>query len=74
MSIGVGGDVLPGTSMLAAVQVLADDDATEAIALVGEIGGSAELDVADWIREYRDRATNPKSVASSQNESTRRTH
>lgn len=60
MCIGVGGDILPGTTILDGLKVLADDPDTEAIALVGEIGGHAELEAADWIRQYRQNARDPK--------------
>lgn len=52
LCIGVGGDVLPGTDLVAALQVLVEDPATEAIALIGEIGGDGEMRAAQWLREY----------------------
>jgi succinyl-CoA synthetase alpha subunit len=61
MCIGVGGDILPGTTLLDGLRILAEDPNTEAIALVGEIGGEAEVEVADWIKEYRARTDKPKS-------------
>lgn len=60
MCIGVGGDILPGTTLVDGLKILAEDGHTEGIALVGEIGGVAELVAADWIREYRATAKNPK--------------
>lgn len=60
MCIGVGGDILPGTSLKEGLQILTEDNDTEAIALIGEVGGYAELEAADWIREYRLRTENPK--------------
>ncbi|KAI5862679.1 succinyl-CoA ligase alpha-chain [Durotheca rogersii] len=63
MCIGIGGDILPGTSLREGLQVLAEDADTEGIALIGEIGGEAELEAADWIREYRSRTLNPKPIA-----------
>jgi succinyl-CoA synthetase alpha subunit len=62
MCIGVGGDILPGTTLLDGLQVLAEDDATKAIALIGEIGGKAELEAAEWITNYRRTVQNPKSA------------
>lgn len=56
----MGGDILPGTSLLEGLQVLADDEATEAIAICGEIGGHAEVEAAEWIKEYRSRTESPK--------------
>ncbi|KAI1375565.1 succinyl-CoA synthetase-like protein [Hypoxylon crocopeplum] len=63
MCIGVGGDILPGTSLKEGLQVLVEDDDTEGIALIGEIGGDAELEAADWIREYRAKTARPKPIA-----------
>lgn len=60
--IGMGGDVLAGTDFVDALQVFEQDDATKGIILVGEIGGSAEEDAAEWIKEYRKRTSNPKLV------------
>ncbi|KAI6315341.1 hypothetical protein MCOR14_007792 [Pyricularia oryzae] len=53
LCVGVGGDVLAGTDMCEALGVLLRDDATEAVALVGELGGVGELEAAELIREYR---------------------
>ena len=58
--IGMGGDPLPGTNFVDALQVFEHDDATKGIIIVGEIGGTAEEEVAIWIKEYRRRITNPK--------------
>ncbi|KAI1115389.1 succinyl-CoA synthetase-like protein [Nemania sp. NC0429] len=63
MCIGVGGDILPGTTLRDGLQILAEDPNTTAIALVGEIGGEAEIEAADWIREYRARTERPKPIA-----------
>lgn len=60
MCIGIGGDILPGTSIREGLQILIEDNDTEGIALIGEIGGDAELEAADWIREYQARTPNPK--------------
>ena len=58
--IGMGGDVLPGTDFVDALSIFEHDPATEGIILVGEIGGYAEEEAADWIRAYRKRCKNPK--------------
>ncbi|KAI0391617.1 succinyl-CoA synthetase-like protein [Xylariaceae sp. FL0594] len=63
MCIGVGGDILPGTTLLDGLRVLTEDPDTEAIALVGEIGGEAEIEAAEWIRGYRARTDEPKPIA-----------
>lgn len=52
LCIGVGGDVLPGTDLVEALKVLTTDPKTEAIALIGEIGGEGEVLAAQWIRDY----------------------
>ena len=49
-ALGAGGDPIVGTTLLEAVQAYADDDATKAVVMIGEIGGSAEQEVADWAR------------------------
>jgi succinyl-CoA synthetase alpha subunit len=48
--IGIGGDPLIGTSFVDALRLFADDPATEAVVLIGEIGGSAEEEAAQFIR------------------------
>ena len=47
--IGIGGDPLIGTSFIDALALFAADPQTEAVVLIGEIGGSAEQEAADWI-------------------------
>jgi succinyl-CoA synthetase alpha subunit len=54
--IGIGGDPVIGTTTLDAVKLMMLDDETEAIVIIGEIGGSMETDAAEWIR---DNATKP---------------
>jgi succinyl-CoA synthetase alpha subunit len=48
--IGIGGDPLIGTSFIDALALFANDPATEAVVLIGEIGGNAEEDAAAWIK------------------------
>ena len=48
--IGIGGDPINGMSHLDAVKLFNDDRHTEAIILIGEIGGSAEEEAAEWIK------------------------
>jgi succinyl-CoA synthetase alpha subunit len=60
LCIGMGGDVIAGTNFVDALKVFETDDDTEAIILVGELGGTSEEEAADWIREYRKRSKDPK--------------
>lgn len=60
LCIGMGGDVVAGTNFVDALRVFETDPDTEAIVLVGEVGGSAELEAADWIKDYYHREKNPK--------------
>lgn len=62
LCVGVGGDILPGTDLREALSVLENDDDTEAIALIGEIGGTGELDAAAWIKDYHSRIKSPKPI------------
>jgi succinyl-CoA synthetase alpha subunit len=48
--IGIGGDPLIGTSFIDALALFATDPQTEAVVMIGEIGGNAEQDAAAWIR------------------------
>ncbi|KAJ5082648.1 hypothetical protein N7532_011691 [Penicillium argentinense] len=62
LCISMGGDVLAGTNFVDALKIFEHDDDTQGIILVGEIGGTAEMDAAEWIRDYRRRTASPKPI------------
>lgn len=57
-AIGIGGDPIIGTSTKAAVELLMNDPETDAIVMIGEIGGNYEAEAAKWIKSQG----NPKPV------------
>jgi succinyl-CoA synthetase alpha subunit len=57
-AIGIGGDPIIGTTTKEAIQLLMNDDETECIVMIGEIGGQLEADAAYWVQEQG----NPKPV------------
>ncbi|EKF74824.1 succinyl-CoA synthetase subunit alpha [Alcanivorax hongdengensis A-11-3] len=50
--IGIGGDPIPGTTFIDALALFQNDPQTEAIVMVGEIGGTAEDEAAAYIKEH----------------------
>ena len=50
-AIGIGGDPIIGTTTKDAVELLMNDDETEGIVMIGEIGGNLEAIAAEWIKE-----------------------
>ena len=57
-AIGIGGDPIIGTTTKEAVELFMNDEETECIVMIGEIGGQLEADAARWVREQG----NPKPV------------
>jgi succinyl-CoA synthetase alpha subunit len=50
--IGIGGDPIIGTTTLDAIKLLMEDEETEGIIMIGEIGGNMEADAARWVKEH----------------------
>lgn len=50
-AIGIGGDPIIGTTTKEALKMLIEDDACEAVVMIGEIGGQLEIDAAKWYKE-----------------------
>jgi succinyl-CoA synthetase alpha subunit len=55
-AVGIGGDPVIGTSFVDVLKLFQDDPATEAIVMIGEIGGTDEQDAAEFIK---DKVTKP---------------
>ena len=51
-AIGIGGDPIIGTNFVDVLQMFEDDPQTEKVVLIGEIGGRAELDAAEYIQNH----------------------